>query len=64
MKVNKDLAVKLAAIGSARIAHWNDADLRDWLDIKTGGELVQLQLDILCDMVKAENREFYSSAYT
>jgi len=53
-----------AAIGSARIAHWDDADLRDWLDIKTGGELGPLQLDILCDMVKAENRKFHLSAYT
>lgn len=61
MKVNKDLAVRLASIGSARIAHWNDDELRDWLDIKTGGELDGCQIDILTSMVRAEHKEFHSS---
>ena len=53
-------AAKLAAIGSSRIGHWDDDELRDWLDMKTGGELDAVQIDILLDMVRAAHRRLAS----
>lgn len=61
MTVNKDLAVKLASIGSAHIGHCGDDVLRDWLDMKTGSELDCTKLDVLTKMVRAEHREYHSS---
>ena len=49
MKVTQALATKLAR----HAPHTTSDNLREWLDIKTGGELEFIPLHILTDMVQA-----------
>ena len=50
MRVTKELAAKIAR----RIVNPDLSELRDGLDILTGGELDCIQLDLLEDLVRKE----------